>query len=242
MNVKVLVFDFDDTLTKGSREGYYASYGATATALGVAMSNEELRRRIDSKWGQSVDVELMALFEGYKDVDLEQALEIYNSHYLEGDTFTRHVDLAAEGVVPALGLLVENGYKLAIATGMHPGLLEKVMLKLGIPLVLFVQKESSYTHQSLGKPHRFMLDLIAETQGVKKTEMIMIGDAPTDLRMAHEAGVMCVAVATGGMDERKAHLSGAHLFLDDVTRLTPQIIQEMKYSYLETRDSNLFSR
>ena len=59
--IKLLVFDWDDVITLGSKEGYYACYRETLNELGITLDERELHIRIQRKWGQPFREELKEL-------------------------------------------------------------------------------------------------------------------------------------------------------------------------------------
>lgn len=50
---KLIIFDWDDVITIGSKYGYFACYSETIKNLGVIIDTEELKKRILSKWGRT---------------------------------------------------------------------------------------------------------------------------------------------------------------------------------------------
>jgi len=59
----------------------------------------------------------------------------------------------------------------------------------------------------IGKPHPYLLEMAIEAMGLKKSELVMVGDGiETDIAMANAAGVYSVLVLTGNAP-RKAELA-----------------------------------
>ena len=63
LKIKLLIFDWDDVFTLGSKEGYFACYHETLIGLGVNLNAKEERKRILKKWGQPHQEELDVLDE-----------------------------------------------------------------------------------------------------------------------------------------------------------------------------------
>ena len=59
--IKLIIFDWDDVFTLGSKEGYYACYHQALEGVGVQLKPEKERKRILTKWGQSHREELKEL-------------------------------------------------------------------------------------------------------------------------------------------------------------------------------------
>lgn len=79
---------------------------------------------------------------------------------------------------------------------------------------------------TLAKPHPFILQKIMQTQGVKPSETIFVGDAQSDMQMAWNAKVEPVAVLTGHLSRQEAEYLGVKFIIEDVTKLEPVLESE----------------
>ncbi|MBI2074999.1 MAG: HAD family hydrolase [Candidatus Levybacteria bacterium] len=216
--LKLVIFDWDDVITRGSTDAYIKCYHEAISSLGVNLDPEEEKRRIVAKWGSPAREELRELLEERLDL-LDEAEDRYE-RTLMGNTFIDCLSLVSDGIPQMLERLKEK-YTLSIATGVNPRLLkEKIMPKFGIPPV-FSQIESVYDvpDPEKGKPHPYMVEQILLNQGVKPEESILIGDARGDVLMARAAGVIPVVVLTGHLKEQEARTLGVNYVVPDVTHV-----------------------
>ncbi len=214
--IKLIVFDWDDVVTLGSKEGYYACYRETLKELGIVFPEDELHRRIQRRWGQPFREELTELlFEKPKLID--QASELFEQKFW-GDIFVR--ELREVSGANELLTYLHGKYTLAVATGNHPDMLKKkIFPKFNIPNV-FAQIITSFdVPPEKTKPHPYMLEHIMNKQCVTPDETIYIGDAENDARMAQSAKVEPIIVLTGHLNKQQAESLGVKRILFDITAL-----------------------
>lgn len=213
---KLIIFDWDDVVTLGSKEGYYACYRETLSDLDISLPEYELHRRIQRKWGQTFREELKELLAEKPEL-VDRACEIYDRKFW-GDVFVRELR-EVEGANDLLTYLNKK-YILAVATGNHPDMLrKKIFPRFGIPDV-FAQIITSFDVPiEKTKPHPFMLETILHDQDAKPSETIYIGDAESDVRMAQAAGVEPIVVLTGHLNKEQAEKLGVKRILTDITDL-----------------------
>lgn len=212
--IKLIIFDWDDVFTIGSKEGYIKCLHDTLVALDVHLDPGEEHRRILSQWSKPPREELRELLRERPEL-LDQACDIYDEMFF-GGAFVESLQYV-EGANAMLRNL-HSHYKLAVATGAHPGLLkEQVMPKFAVPQV-FDQIISAYDIDDIDKqkPHPHMLNEIMKTQGCTPAETIFVGDAPSDVKMAQAADVEPVVVLTGHLDRPQAEALGVHYIVDTV--------------------------
>jgi beta-phosphoglucomutase-like phosphatase (HAD superfamily) len=93
--VKLIIFDWDDVITLGSKEGYYTCYEKTLKDLGLKISFEEMEKGIILKWGRTHRETLSEILKLYPSL-LDKACKIYEGHLFGGyfykllKSFTRH--------------------------------------------------------------------------------------------------------------------------------------------------------
>ncbi len=216
--VKLIIFDWDDVISIGSKEAYYSCYNQAAISVGKQFDEQELRNRINRKWGRPHKQEVAELLKENPEL-VDKATEVYEKCIFT-DIFLRHLSLIP-GSMESLVELSKN-YKLALATGVHPKLLPIVMNKFGVDPNLFVQIVTSYdlADKNRGKPYPDMAVQIMQTQQVKPEETIIVGDAEGDVVMAQSAGVKPVVVLTGRLTEKQANKLGVEYIIKDITQLT----------------------
>jgi HAD superfamily hydrolase (TIGR01549 family) len=215
--VKLLIFDWDDVFTLGSKEGYFACYEKALEAVGITLPAEEKRKRILAKWGKSFRVELQELLKEHPEL-VDKAVEEYNKAYW-GETFVNELH-----VLPGINDLLKRlhqKYILAIATGNRHDMLEEYIFpRFKFPDV-FSQTISSHDleDQEFAKPHPHMLEKIMKEQKVSPEETIFVGDAGNDVQMAFNAHVTPVVVLTGHLSQKEAEEMGVKYIIPDVTKL-----------------------
>jgi len=222
--VKLIIFDWDDVIVLGSKKGYYDCYRETVENLGIRISEEELDKRIKSKWGKPFRIELSEILKENPEL-LDKACDIFYKNKFKANTFLDALS-EVEGVNGILTRLNER-YKLAVATGNQREMVNKIMAKFDIPNV-FSQIVTSHDDipPEKTKPHPYMLEVILKKQNIKNTEAVYIGDAETDVLMANNAGVRPIVVLTGQLTKEQAESLGVKHIIPDVTEVE-KILKEM---------------
>lgn len=214
---RLIIFDWDDVFTLGSKEGYIKCLHETLVDLDVHLDPTEERKRILATWSQPHRAELKNLLRERPEL-VDRACEVYEEKFF-GGTFVESLKMV-EGSIDLLNRLRGN-YILAIATGAHPRVLkEKVMPRFHVPDV-FAQIISGYEidEPEKQKPHPYMLEEIMNTQGAKPEETIFVGDARSDVLMARNASVRPVVVLTGHLNKAGAEALGVKDILPTVSDL-----------------------
>lgn len=214
--IKLIVFDWDDVVTLGSKEGYYACYRETLKALGIIFPEDELHRRIQRRWGQPFREELKELLLEKPEL-LDHAGELFERKFW-GDVFVR--ELREVSGANELLTYLHSKYILAVATGNHPDMLKKkIFPRFNIPNVFSQIITSFDVSPEKTKPNPFMLEQIMNTQKFTPDETVYIGDAENDARMAQSANVEPIIVLTGHLNKQQAESLGVKRILLDITTL-----------------------
>lgn len=215
--IKLIIFDWDDVIILGSKEGYYNCYRETLLELGVVLDEKEMDIRIRRKWGQPFKTELKELLIEKPDL-LDQACDVYQKHKY-GKTFI-HSLREVVGVNNLLNKLRQK-YMLAVATANQQKMLSIIIDTFGIPNVFsqIITAHDKDIPPDKTKPHPYMLQLILEKHKIKPSEAIYIGDAENDVLMARNAGVEPIVVLTGHLSRKEAEMLGVKHILPDVTAL-----------------------
>lgn len=215
--IKLIIFDWDDVITLGAKDGYFACYRKAINAVGVYLPPEEEKKRIMAKWGKSFRAELEELLKEQPKL-VDEASRVYNEEFW-GETFVSSLRLPS-GINETL-LSLKRKYILAVATGNDQKMLrERIIPKFHIPDV-FSQIITSHDiyDQEKTKPHPYMLEHIMRTQGVQPEEAVFVGDAGTDVQMARNAHVRPIVVLTGHLTKRDIEDLNVKDIIDDVTQL-----------------------
>lgn len=215
--IKLIVFDWDDVFTLGSKEGYIHCLHETLERINIYLDPDEEHKRIQETWSKPHREELKNLLREHPEL-LDKACEIYEDLFFKG-TFVESLTLV-EGSVELLNRLHEK-YILAVATGAHPKVLkEQVFTKFHIPDVF---SEISFTYEiddpEHHKPHPYMLQTIMGHKGARPKETLFIGDAKNDVVMAQRATVTPIVVLTGHLNEKEAKELGVKYIIPNVAQL-----------------------
>jgi len=214
--IKLIIFDWDDVFTLGSKEAYLACFHQSLVQLGVRLAKKEEERRITLHWGNTDDIVLKELLREHPEL-VEKAARLYEEN-LFGDTFANYLKLVP-GSIELLNRL-KGKYILTIATGAHPKLLkEKIMPKFDIPDV-FSHIISAYdVDADKTKPHPFSVEEIMKREKVTKQETVVVGDSWSDVKMALSGGVIPIVPLTGQLSKKEAQELGVKYIIEDVTKV-----------------------
>lgn len=213
--IKLIVFDWDDVFTLGSKEGYVNCLHNTLAKLNIYLDPEEEHQRIQQTWSKPHQEELKNLLREHPDL-VDKACEIYEQLFFNG-AFVNSLTLV-EGSNDLLQRLSKK-YTLAVATGAHPKVLkERVFPKFNIPDVF---SEILFTYEiedpDKHKPQPYMLEKIMEDQHATPAETVYVGDAKNDVVMAQNANVLPIVVLTGHLNRKEAEDLGVKYIIDNVT-------------------------
>lgn len=235
-DVKAVFFDYDGLFNVGSEDAFYACFAHAIGSVGVIMAEDEIKRRVDEKWGGPGSVHLEALLaERLAELDdiidrrslIGEAELVYNEHVM-GSLFSERVTPVAgsERVAPDLKAAYD-GLQLAIITGRHHDLLREEMLRFGHDPGHYDFVRSAYGLEDgmLAKPNPHMAFEAMRELGVTPDQVVSVGDAIADIHMARRAGIEnIVTVGTGhALEPAIALRHGAHFMIPDVTHL-PDVI------------------
>lgn len=215
--IKLIIFDWDDVFSLGSKEGYFKCYQAVLDESGVHLDPEEKKKRIMAHWGQSYHKTIQELLREKPEL-IEKGYEIYRSN-LFGNTFVDCLHLLPEARELLLDL--HNKYTLAIASGVHPKLLkERIFSKFNIPDVFTeIITGHDLEDSTKSKPHPFIAQEIMRRTKMSKEETVMVGDAKNDVLMAQRAEITPIVVLTGHLSREDAQALGVNHIIKDVTRI-----------------------
>ncbi len=215
--IKLIIFDWDDVFSIGSKEGYFACYQAVLDAFEIQLTQHDTQERILLHWGKPYHFTIRELLRDQPE-SFEKGYEIYRKN-LFGNTFVDHLHLIPSA--KELLLRLQKKYILAIASGIQPTLLkESIFPKFGIPDVFAeIITGHDLADSTKAKPHPFIAQEIMQRTNSKNEETIMVGDAKNDVLMAQRAGITPVVVLTGHLNREEAESLGVRYILDDVTRI-----------------------
>lgn len=184
---KLIVFDWDGTLMD-SETKIVNCLCAAARDCGLPELDRAVARRVI---GLGLAEALGTLFPGVAPPELARLVAAYKEHFLIHDTTKTPL---FPGVAEGLENLVQNGYRLAIATGKARRGLERVLAQTGVGTWFC---SSRCADEARSKPDPLMLEHILSDTAVDRRDALMIGDTTFDMEMAANAGMARLAVSYG---------------------------------------------
>lgn len=184
---KLVVFDWDGTLMD-SETKIVNCLRAAAHDCGLADPGREAARNVI---GLGLPEALKVLFPHADSSTMVRLVAVYKDHFLIHD---KTIMPLFPGVTEGLENLVEEGYRLAVATGKARRGLERVLAETGVGHLFCYTRCAD---EARSKPHPLMLEDILQATGVDRSAALMIGDTTYDMEMAHNASMARVAVTYG---------------------------------------------
>jgi phosphoglycolate phosphatase len=182
----LIVFDWDGTLMD-STATIVKCIQSAAKDIGLPVPSDQAASHVIG----------LGLAEAMQSVmpDMDPALypkmvERYRYHFLTKD----HELVLFKGVREMLNELSQEGYFLAVATGMGRVGLNRALNSVGL-LSLF--DATRCADETFSKPHPAMLQELTRELGQDLRRTVMIGDTTHDLLMANNAGASAIAVEYG---------------------------------------------
>lgn len=184
-----VIFDIDGTLVD-SNDAHARAWVAAFASERIAVDYAAIRRAI----GMGAD----KLIPAVSNVDPESAVGKRLRERRAEEFADRHLPrVVAFPHVRSLALrLVEDGYKLAIATSAQEDELRPLVERAGIADLLSAHSSSDDSDAS--KPDPDIVKAALARVEVGASDAIMVGDTPYDVQAAQRAGVRIVGVTCGG--------------------------------------------
>lgn len=177
---KGIIFDIDGTLTS-TNDLIFASFNyITKKYLGKTFSNEEIL-----KWfGPTEDVILKKFCGDNYEKAREEYYKFYSDNHFMADIYPGMKEILTE--------LKNRGVLLSIYTGKGREAATITLKKLSIYeyFEMIITGDEVKEH----KPSPEGIELFLRQFNLNKNDVIMIGDAPSDVKAAHSAGVKVASV------------------------------------------------
>jgi len=188
---KAVIFDMDGTLLE-TAQGIIDGVNHTRAELGMTeVSDEEAKKHIGP-----------TLQESFADVfvnQVEEAIRIYREYYEKKGQYS--IELF-DGMIDLLELLKLKGFKIAVSTMKYERFAKNIIDFLGIG-EYFDAISGCDASGELSKAALIIKS--AESMGLNKDEVMLIGDSKYDGIGANAAGVDLIAVTYGyGFDRENA--------------------------------------
>jgi phosphoglycolate phosphatase len=209
MNKKyeLLVFDWDGTLMD-STLAIVKTFQSTAEELKLAIPKPQ---QIKDTIGLNIQDQLDRLYE--KDLDRDHFVPVFRKY--QAKYFAEEVGFFP-GTIETLSCLIENKYKLAIATSKYRKQLTDLLVKYGIQDLFLAERcgDDGYP-----KPEAGMLLSLLEELAIKPEMTVMVGDSEYDMLLAQNAGVDAIAANYGAHDKERLIQYKPVACIDDIRDL-----------------------
>jgi len=182
-----IIFDLDGTLID-SEPNYYESDRILMEEYGVEFSEEMKKKYVGV--GNSFMMEDLRRTYNLSD-SMEALLEKKNRYYM--DIARRNTKTFPE-MKKLVERLAEEGYKLAIASGSSPEVIEELTEIVGVRK--YFERLVSSEEVLHGKPAPDIFIEAARRLGIKTSEAIVLEDTQYGVEAAVRAGMRCVAIPT----------------------------------------------
>ncbi|MDE6586599.1 MAG: HAD family hydrolase [Clostridia bacterium] len=208
--IKELIFDLDGTLLDTSRDI-------------CAVLNESLKRF------NLPQISLQALKEylgngaktlvnrAVSESNSKYAEEVYEDYFINFANCKNELTTLYDGEAAALDAFKSAGIKLAVISNKPQLATERVvnqhLNKFGFDFIIG-QSESNPL-----KPDPTTTLKVIEKFGVRKDEVLFVGDGETDILTAANAGVKCVSVLWGYRSRKQLESAGARIFAESFKEL-----------------------
>lgn len=201
---KVVIFDLDGTLLY-SLDDLMDSVNYTLDLFGY--QNRTLEE-ITSFVGNGVKYLLkLSLPADISEDEMEKCFAIFKDHYSEHCCDKTH---PYDGIIDMMKALKDKGLKVCIVSNKFQSAAEEVCDFYFKGLYDMVIGESETCRR---KPAPDGINMICESYGVEKEDVLFFGDSEVDVKTAENAGVFGVSVLWGYRDKQFLADNGAKLFI-----------------------------
>jgi beta-phosphoglucomutase len=216
------IFDMDGVLVD-TYDAHYRSWLAMAEPEGLSFTRQEFtttfgrtsREIIDTFWG-------MGRFSDKEIAELDARKEAAFRQIIAGDI------PVMPGVQHLLESLRVEGFKLAVGSSGPPANVDLVLDGLGIRGLFDTVVTGGDVAR--GKPDPQVFLLAAQRVAIPPERCAVVEDAPPGVSAALAAGMTAIGLCSTG--RTRESISQAHLVVDSLNDLTPELIREL---ILQTR-------
>jgi phosphoglycolate phosphatase len=181
------IFDWDGTLCDSTAKIVSCMHQAAHGLNLPALSDLEVQNII----GLGLPEAIQTLYPELDTLGVDAMRQAYADHFNASDTTPAELFANTEHT---LERLLDDGHKIAVATGKSRAGLDRVLASMGMSSVFHATRCSDET---ASKPHPLMLQQLLEEMRVPVEEAVMIGDTEFDMEMARRADMPRIAVDYG---------------------------------------------
>ena len=182
------IFDWDGTVCDSAAK-IVASMQRSAEEAGVhVLSDLEIKNII----GLGLPEAVRTLYPELGSQQQEAVREGYSRHFLSSDE--EEPCALFDGAMTTLQALIDEGYRVAVATGKSRRGLDRVLKRLGLDSFFHATRCADET---ASKPNPKMLQELLTQFSLSSEEAVMVGDTEYDMAMAEAIGMPRIAVSYG---------------------------------------------
>ncbi len=212
-----MVFDLDGTLIDSVGDIVGAANRLLAEEGRRPVPRDAGRHMVGEGAGPLLERAFAATGEALELDAMPDLLHRYRAHY---ERYPIEHTTVFPGVFEVLRALVDDGAVLGVCTNKPHGASLLVLEELG--LAEFFAAVLGGDALKVRKPDAAHLNAVIEAMGATGLAAIHVGDSPTDVAVARNAGVPVIAVSHGYSRVPPAEL-GADALIDDFSELRPAI-------------------
>ncbi len=206
---QLLIFDWDGTLMD-SQARIVACLQDAARDTGIEVPSASAARDII---GLGLREAMQSLFPAANDSQHDMLVERYREHFL---VLNQSRSELFPGVETVLRELLENNYRLAVATGKSRRGLDRELEETGLGSYFL---STRCADEAFSKPHPQMLHDILDELGMDAQASLVIGDTEYDMQMAKNAGAAALGVSYGVHETERLLAHGAESCIDEFEQL-----------------------
>lgn len=203
-----VLFDIDGTLVDSNYHHVYAWCRAFAE-VGIAVDAWRIHRSI----GMDGSTLLATLAEDADDDTRARAKELNSRYYKETASLLRPLPGARE----LLEAVEKLGVQVVLATSAPDDELE--ILRDVLDCDHLVSAMTSSADVDTAKPKPDIINVALERAGVEPEHAVFVGDAVWDVEACKRAGVVTIALLSGGVSKCELEQAGAHQVFEDAIDL-----------------------
>jgi len=204
-SISTLLFDWDGTIVDSAHLGLTA-YQKAFAELDAIFSEEIYQAHYSPNWHRTYE----AL--GLPRDKWPQADDLWRLHY---DNQTVGI---IEGAAETLLALHDNGYRLGVVTSGNGDRVTREVEQFALTDLFEVVV--CHEHITNRKPHPEGIELALAGLGSPPDETAYVGDAPEDIEMGKQAGLLTVGVRSNYPSSVRLRDSAPDIYLDSIGELT----------------------
>ena len=211
---KAVIFDFDDTLVESRAQKWAQHKHVAKKFYNIDLTDETLLKH----WGKSLDVLISEVYE-HSDTLENMYRAVTSTRYdFPKKAYTESVSVIKN--------LLNRNIKVGVLSSVTKKYLLEDLVSFGFPVDEFFVVQSA-TETSVHKPNPEVFTPLLEKlneAGIKKEEIIYVGDSLLDLQAAHGAEIDFIAVTTGLYSYKDFKEKGVKTIIKDIEEVTKFLI------------------